>query len=212
MDGCLQVVIIHAQYYIIIMRLPVDYPPIMSKLSGTLSAVTGAESAIAFSYSCFFPDLASGGQANTQLLGALLVPFAVIVTSTIIWAVDSTLDLITQLRLLVMIAIFILYPGWAQAALSVFACSKIDTETTGHQSPFEKAAWRHGYWVRDMAQECYTGVHQRLYVPIGIASVIVLCLGPPLASFLILWKHRTEIWNNSRIVRQRYSFLYTRYK
>ncbi|KXZ42661.1 hypothetical protein GPECTOR_126g517 [Gonium pectorale] len=79
----------------------------------------------------------------------------------------------------------------------------------GHDALLQ-AAWRNGYWVRDMAQQCYTGVHLRLYVPIGIASVIVLCLGPPLASFLILWHHRAAL--GSKNVRQRYSFLYARYK
>ncbi|KXZ45877.1 hypothetical protein GPECTOR_49g461 [Gonium pectorale] len=217
----LKVAIVHAQYYIIIMRLPVAYPSDMAKLSGALSAVTGAESAIAFSYSCFFPADASDGQAQTQLLGALLVPFAVIATSMILWGfsshfykvlskADTTLGLNTQLWLLGVIAVFILYPGWAQAALSVFACYKIDDGKTGNFPQNQKATWQHGYWVRDMAQECYTGVHLRLYVPIGIAAVTVLCLGPPLISFLILWHHRAEL--RSSCVRQRYGFLFARYK
>ncbi|KXZ44503.1 hypothetical protein GPECTOR_66g231 [Gonium pectorale] len=193
----LKVAIIHAQYYIIIMRLPVDYPSDLAKLSGALSAVTGAENAVAYSYSCFFPADASDGQARIQLLGALLVPFVVIVTSMFVWGVssnfyrvlsqaDATLDLNTQLWVISVVAVFILYPGWAQAALSVFSCYKIDDGQTGLYPQNQKAAWRHGYWVRDMAQECYTGVHLRLYVPIGIAAVAVLCFGPPLASFLIL--------------------------
>ncbi|KXZ42567.1 hypothetical protein GPECTOR_134g621 [Gonium pectorale] len=217
----IMVAIVHAQYYIIIMRLPVNYPSDMASLSAALSSVTGAESAIAYSYSCFFTADASDGQAQTQLLGALLVPFAVIATSMIVWGVssnffrvlsqaDATLGLSAQLWVLGVVAVFILYPGWAQAALSVFACYKIDDGKTGLYAQNQKAIWRHGYWVRDMAQECYTGVHLRLYVPIGIASVIVLCLGPPLASFLILWKHRAEL--GSKRVRQRYSFLYARYK
>ncbi|KXZ42423.1 hypothetical protein GPECTOR_148g20 [Gonium pectorale] len=188
----LKVAIVHAQYYIIIMRLPVAYPSDMTKLSGALSAVTGAESAVAFSYSCYFPADASDGQAWTQLLGALLVPFAVIATSMTLWGAshfrnvlaqaDATLGLRSQLWVLGVIAVFILYPAWAQAALSVFACYKIDDGQTGPFPQNHKAAWRHGYWVRDMAQECYTGVHLRL-----------AALG-------------------SERVRQRYSFLYARYK
>ncbi|KXZ43646.1 hypothetical protein GPECTOR_84g322 [Gonium pectorale] len=193
----------------------------MAKLSGALSAVTGAESVIAFSYSCFFPADSSDGQARTQLLGALLVPFAVIATSMIIWGVssnlyrvlsqaDATLGLRTQLRVLGIIAVFILYPSWAQAALSVFACYKIDDGKTGLYPQNQKAAWRNGYWVRDMSQECYTGVHLRLYVPIGITAVLVLCFGPPLASLLLLWRRRAAL--SSKRVHQRYNFLYTRYK
>ncbi|KXZ44498.1 hypothetical protein GPECTOR_66g226 [Gonium pectorale] len=216
-----QVAIVHAQYYIIIMRLPVDYPSDMAKLSAALSAITGTESAVAYSHSCFFPADASDGQARSQLLGALLVPFAVIATCMIVWGVsskfhqvlsqaDATLGLSTQLWVLGVIAVFILYPAWAQAALSVFACYEIDDGQTGLYPQNQKASWRHGYWVRDMAQECYTGVHLRLYVPIGIAAVAVLCFGPPLVSFLILWNHRAEL--ESKSVRNRYSFLYTRYK
>ncbi|KXZ47171.1 hypothetical protein GPECTOR_37g177 [Gonium pectorale] len=98
----------------------------------------------------------------------------------------------------------------AEAALSVFACYKIDDGQTGIFPLNQKATWRHGYWVRDMAQQCYTGVHLRLYVPIGVASVTALCLGPPLASFLLLWHHRGSL--ELPVVQQKYSFLYSRYK
>ncbi|KXZ44497.1 hypothetical protein GPECTOR_66g225 [Gonium pectorale] len=123
---------------------------------------------------------------------------------------DATLGLNTQLWVMGVVAVFILYPGWAQTALSVFACYKIDDGKTGLYAQNQKAAWRHGYWARNMAQECYTGVHLRLYVPIGIAAVDVLCFGPPLASFLLMWNRRAEL--GSKSVRNRYSFLYTRYK
>lgn len=43
-----------------------------------------------------------------------------------------------------------------------------------------------------MAQQCYAGRHLHVFVPIGIASIIVFCFAPPLASFLLLctvrWK------------------------
>ncbi|KXZ45999.1 hypothetical protein GPECTOR_48g431 [Gonium pectorale] len=213
----LKVAIIHAQYYIIILRLPIPYPDLMVRMVAALSAVTGAESAVAFSYSCFFQHHGSGGQARVQLLGALVVPFIVVATSVVLWGlsccgnltagrvsqaikhsqpyrvlaqVDATLGLRMQLWITLVIAVFILYPGWAQAALSVFACYHIDDGVTGPFPDRHQAAWRHGYWVRDMAQECYSGTHLRLYVPIGIVAVICLCLGPPLASFMLLWRHR----------------------
>ncbi|KXZ42408.1 hypothetical protein GPECTOR_150g36 [Gonium pectorale] len=266
----LKVLIIHAQYFIIIMRLPVEYPPIMSKLTAFLSAVTGAESLVAFSYSCFSPGLDSDAhttnptdvckmptmedppkpwvgicicsegvtplrQETTQAepksalrhrIASGLLEFRPVKwfmrylrnARRVLAKVDIDLHLRAQLSVLVIVAVFILYPGWAQTALSVFACSKIDTGTTEPQSAFRKAAWRHGYWVRDMAQECYTGLHLRLYVPIGIASVIVLCLGLPLASFLLIWYHKVELGLTSPIqtidkqAQLRYSFLYARYK
>ncbi|KXZ47170.1 hypothetical protein GPECTOR_37g176 [Gonium pectorale] len=61
-----------------------------------------------------------------------------------------------------------------------------------------------------MAQECYSGVHLSLYVPIGIAAVILVCLAPPAGSFALLWFHRGKLTRTD--IRRRYGFLYTRYK
>ncbi len=43
--------------------------------------------------------------------------------------VDRTVPLAHQLGLVLLVAVFIMYPSWAQAALSVFACYKIDDGT-----------------------------------------------------------------------------------
>ncbi|KXZ47948.1 hypothetical protein GPECTOR_31g310 [Gonium pectorale] len=269
----LKVAIVHAQYYIIITRLPVTYPDLISRLSGAASAVTGAESTVAFSYSCLFPDQPSDGQARAQLLGALLVPGVVVAASGLLWSfrevrddaarstidsgsrssddkaavrarslrsqhalrrawgallaaargwlrrsglvctltrVDATLGLGQQLRIVGIIAVFILYPGWAQAALSVFACYRVDDGVTGPFPDRQQATWRYGYWVRDMAQQCYSGAHLSLYVPIGVAAVAAVCLGPPLASLALLLRHRRRLGDQH--MRQRYGFLYTRYR
>ncbi|KXZ47169.1 hypothetical protein GPECTOR_37g175 [Gonium pectorale] len=439
-----KVAIIHVQYYIIITRLPVAYPDVITKLSGIVSAATGAESTIAFSYSCLFPEQPSGGQARVQLLGALLVPCATVAMCLAAWALrymfansarwrrssnlrrsdlrqitadlepmfsklfvdegsespspqqrrselgdvvlqlrdqeeaevlktprqqraspggssrrrtspvagakaeaiprgksaspgggealkaaaisstsrdaggsttpkgkcavhkpgtkastnaadhaggtprdkltsprdgapsprevavplegklgsgskqhagaltspsptrsssrsfrrlvsskfsriarslsdsfnrsrlistlvrlDEAMGVRQQLGVVFIIAVFILYPGWAQAALSVFACYLID-DRSGPFPDRQQAAWRYGYWIRDMAQECYSGVHLSLYVPIGIAAVILVCLAPPAGSFALLWFHRGKLTRTD--IRRRYGFLYTRYK
>ncbi|KXZ48464.1 hypothetical protein GPECTOR_27g634 [Gonium pectorale] len=61
-----------------------------------------------------------------------------------------------------------------------------------------------------MAQECYSGVHMRLYVPIGIAAVVLVCLAPPLGLFAVLWRSRQRL--DEPRVQQQYGFLYMRYK
>ncbi|KXZ42543.1 hypothetical protein GPECTOR_137g650 [Gonium pectorale] len=363
----LKVAIVHVQYYIIITRLPVAYPDIITRMQAVVSAVTGAESTVAFSYSCLVPQQASDRQAQAQLLGSLVVPIVVCLVSCAIWAarfmffnqsrmrraanistrkdsrlaivaaaveaaasapehageegrggagssagasdsaptsggleptqqgersseeqpgaervspsvyvatgaeditvkvpaedgeeapskqppgeglrgppsqlfgsarqklksalsgakgslrrsawyttllrLDESLRLREQMGIVLMIAVFILYPGWAQAALSVFSCYMIDD---GHSGPFpdrQQAAWKYGYWIRDMAQECYRGSHLTTYVPIGVVSVLCVCLLPPLASFLLLWRNRHKLEHSS--LRQRYGFLYSRYK
>ncbi|KXZ48784.1 hypothetical protein GPECTOR_25g368 [Gonium pectorale] len=288
----LKVAILHAQFYVIITRLPVAYPDVINRLQAFVGAATGAESTVAFAYSCFLPGLDSGGQARVQQLGALLVPAAVVAASVALWgtsraaaaaaavaaamaaaadgdgevqlpagfedldeklrdgmaeeekeeeeeeeegeeereqeeehqaeveqedtggkkrgSVDESVVIHKQLGFVFVVALSILYPGWAQAALSVFSCYHIDD---GHSGPFpdrQQATWRYGYWVRDMAQECYSGTHLALYMPVGVAAVALVCLMPPLTSFVLLYRHRNELGDPA--VRQRYGFLYLRYK
>ncbi|KXZ43732.1 hypothetical protein GPECTOR_82g266 [Gonium pectorale] len=108
-----------------------------------------------------------------------------------------------------MIAVFILYPGWTQAALSVFACYRID-DGSGPFPDRQQATWRYGYWIRDMQQACYTGRHLGLYVPIGVISVALTCFLPPLLSFLLLWRNRRKL--DDLRIQLRYGFLYSRYE
>ncbi len=84
-----------------------------------------------------------------------------------------------------------------------------------------QATWRYGYWVRDMNQRCYAGRHLAVYVPLGVCCVLLFCLLPPLASFLVLWgvrrrggvaKGQPDPLLHDDNVRQVYGFLYVRYK
>lgn len=47
-----------------------------------------------------------------------------------------------------------------------------------------------GWWVRDMNQQCYTGTHARVWLPIGIVALIVICIGIPLSTFLTTFLRR----------------------
>lgn len=44
-----------------------------------------------------------------------------------------------------------------------------------------------------MNQACYDGLHASLYLPIGIAAVLVFCLIPPVAATIIMWKLRHSL-------------------
>lgn len=59
-------------------------------------------------------------------------------------------------------------------------------------------------------QKCYTGVHGSLYLPVGIAAVLAVCVAPPLASFVMLWRVRHRL--NEPATQHLYGFLYLRYK
>ncbi len=61
-----------------------------------------------------------------------------------------------------------------------------------------------------MLPQCYTGVHLYFWVPVGVVSVVVLCLAPPLASFAVLWSQRHAL--DAPAVVNRFGFLYGRYR
>lgn len=56
---------------------------------------------------------------------------------------------------------------------------------------------------------CPAGEHARLWLPIGIVGVFVVCLGIPALTFLITWAHRTAL--HTVHTAQTYGFLYRRY-
>ncbi|KXZ54362.1 hypothetical protein GPECTOR_5g442 [Gonium pectorale] len=226
----LRVAIVHVQYYIMITRLPIAYPDVISNMRATLSALTGAESTVAFSYGCLFPGLRSDGQARAQLLGALAAPIAVVVASVALWGLrrsfrarcadaatqwaalvahlnrlDSSVGAAAQLRIFFRLALFILYPSWAQSALSVFACYMVD-RGDGSKAP---CSWLPGGTATGCGI-CSSSASPALTGPIGVAAVLLGSLLPPLSFFLLLRRHRSEL--NDPSVQDRYGFLYLRYR
>ncbi|KAG2484161.1 hypothetical protein HYH03_017042 [Edaphochlamys debaryana] len=148
---------------------------------------------------------------------ALSTPFAHL--STGLSYMDESLTLGQQLGMVFMVAIFVLFPSWASAGFSVFSCMEVDAPEQLHASSqqqytaVEFAAVTHprGYWTRNMQQECYTGMHAALYVPVGVVFLIVFCLSPPLVNFFLLWSHRADLMKDSHTQRV-YGFMYLRYK
>ncbi|PNH09486.1 hypothetical protein TSOC_003883 [Tetrabaena socialis] len=197
-----KVIITHIQYFIIVTRLNVDYPAIIGRCQYVLSAITGAENYIAWSPTCLFPHLGSAGQAAVQLYYGFMLPCMVAV-------VVMSLSLAHQLAVVLIIASFILYPSLCQTSLGIFACYIIDSGA-GAFKENQKASWRYGYWVRDMQQKCYDGIHRQVYMPIGVASIVAFCLGLPLTYFLLVWRCRHN--RKDVFVQIKYGFLYVQYK
>ncbi|KAG2491319.1 hypothetical protein HYH03_010325 [Edaphochlamys debaryana] len=123
--------------------------------------------------------------------------------------IDRTMVWWRQELLVVMIAFFILYPAWAQATLQIFACYYLD-DGSGPYPQYQLAQWNKGYWLMNMNQECYTGEHARVWVPLGVVCIFLVCLGIPLLTFTVLWVHRVAL--RTVHVVQTYGFLYRRYK
>ena len=74
--------------------------------------------------------------------------------------------------------------------------------------PQDTADW--GYWIQDMNQACYRGIHLRLFVPLGICFFAVFCLAPPIINFMILFRVRYQLREPS--VLRSFAFMYDRYK
>ncbi|KAG2489780.1 hypothetical protein HYH03_011730 [Edaphochlamys debaryana] len=123
--------------------------------------------------------------------------------------VDTAVSLPTQLLMVTLIAMFVLYPALAQVSLSVFSCYLID-DGQGKLGSFERATWPWGYWVRDMNQQCYSATHAAVWVPVGVVAVCVFCLGPPLASLVITFRRRRTLYEYHTV--QTWGFLYKRYR
>ncbi len=49
------------QYYIILSRLPIVFPPLITRVTSFFAALTGVESAVTYSTSCLVPGLDSPG-------------------------------------------------------------------------------------------------------------------------------------------------------
>ncbi|KAG2450703.1 hypothetical protein HYH02_004541 [Chlamydomonas schloesseri] len=122
--------------------------------------------------------------------------------------IDRTMIWWRQVLLVVMIACFILYPAWAQATLMIFACYYLD-DGSGAYPDYQLAQWSKGYWLLNMNQECYSGEHAALWIPIGVVCIIVICLGIPFLTFMVTFTHRTTL--HTVHVVQTYGFLYRRY-
>ncbi|KAG2486923.1 hypothetical protein HYH03_014422 [Edaphochlamys debaryana] len=122
---------------------------------------------------------------------------------------DQAVGLPQQLLLVLLVAVFVLYPSLAQVSLSLFACRTLDSGT-GPYAALQQAAWRYGYWLRDMNQECYSGVHASVFLPLGIVCVVLFCLAPPAASFALMWRRRAQLGEVR--TQQCYGYLYKRYR
>ncbi|KAG1678483.1 hypothetical protein FOA52_014514 [Chlamydomonas sp. UWO 241] len=130
---------------------------------------------------------------------------------------DETMPLRHQLVAVGINAAFVVYQGWASAALNAFACLTLDDgipsesqpEWAGYYASFQRATATHGYWQLNMDQACYAGRHLSLWTPVGVLCSCVICLGVPLAMFLPLWLQRSRLSNLE--VQFRYGWLYMRY-
>ncbi|GLI63819.1 hypothetical protein VaNZ11_006924 [Volvox africanus] len=83
----LKTLITHVQYFIIITKLSIDYPPIITKYQTVLRSFVSMENFIAYSPSCIFMDLGSAGQAAKQIIFAFGAPCTATLVSLVLWTI-----------------------------------------------------------------------------------------------------------------------------
>lgn len=61
-----------------------------------------------------------------------------------------------------------------------------------------------------MNQECYTGVHMDLFLPLGLSFAILVCLLPPILSIIVVVHHRRKL--SAPHIAQMWGFLFHKYR
>ena len=101
------------------------------------------------------------------------------------------------------------HPTLARAAISFFACLRIDRVPPEVQlPPGATAPLNHtaGYWVSDITQQCFAGYHKGWALGLGLPFILLWCIGVPVAMGVGLFLCRAKADEDS--FREHFGFLY----
>jgi hypothetical protein len=123
-------------------------------------------------------------------------------------------SVVRKLPVTLMVVAFYSYPTLLRASLSFFACLRIDRSAndipgfpTGATAPLNHTL---GYWVSDIAQQCFVGWHKGWALGLGLPSIIVWCIVVPVTMGMGLFLCRAKADEDS--FREHFGFLYRSYK
>lgn len=117
--------------------------------------------------------------------------------------------LLRQVPVACIVVAFYAYPTLVKAALSFFACVRIDDASQGPYAMYAVRNHTQGYWVYDVEQECFTGWHRAWAFGMGVPAVLVLCAGVPAVVWVFLHANRGRSGEPS--FREHFGFLYRNY-
>ena len=115
----------------------------------------------------------------------------------------------SRLCVTLLVTAFFAYPTLVRAALSFFACLRIDDAS---KQPYPEYAIRNhtaGYWVSDIRHECFVGWHRPWALGVGLPAVLVLCVGVPVGLLVFLWCSRKK--TSDEAFCEHYGFLFRNY-
>jgi hypothetical protein len=117
--------------------------------------------------------------------------------------------LIRQLPVVAIVVCFYSYPMLVKAALSFFACVRIDDASKGPYAQYAVLSHPAGYWAYDMSQECFEGWHKTWALALGLPAVLLLCVGVPVG--LCAFMHVKKTATAEPAFRESFGFLFRNY-
>ena len=97
------------------------------------------------------------------------------------------------LKVMCVVVLFFFYPALVRAALSLFACYKLDNKAATLFPQFAAASAPHGYWVHSMQQPCWEGWHLHWGLGLGLPCLLFFCFAMPMGMWWFLYRSRNKI-------------------
>jgi len=217
-----------AQYVVILGSISAPWPEVLQLLFRASSVVFGVASGEAFSLDCwlaaYFARSTVPLAMQRQLL-YFLAPVAVLITVLLLqglwWSVRRllvrrgedrpTVDLLLRkVPVTILVLVFYAYPTLVKASLSFFACHRIDVAGQGPYPEYATATHAQGYWLADLQQACYVGVHRKWALSLGLVSMVLFCVLGPVGLWLGLLANRSRADEPS--FREHFGFVYRKYE
>jgi hypothetical protein len=214
----LKVLVLWAQYLVIIVKLPVQWPSaigaIVEKGTWLFAAATGWLTP----FDCVLQQSAILPSAVLKQLVNLLVPLfvAFVMLACFVPRVQQCHLLFKwhKVPVVLLVVAYYFFPSFVKQSLSWYACYPIDDPVLmqTRQMPYTEYATAnapHGYWTLDMQQPCWEGWHRDWGWGLGFPCVIIFCFGAPAAVFMVLWTNKSNLMQ--RQFKQHFGFLYHNY-
>lgn len=232
-----KVLVSYLQYMVIISTISVPWPAFLVTLYASATVVFGAASGQALSLDCLLQHYGVGKYVLPIAIQRQLVYFLAAVGNYVsvalllyaghlakrAWHAISTRGAGasavsgsskpfdgTKLLVAIPVVLFFAYPTLCKAALTFFACLRIDDANVQPHPEFSLFNHTKGYFVGgDIQQECWIGWHRSWALGLGVPSVLLFCVCVPLGMFFFLWANKGRVADPD--FRKYFGFLYRNY-
>ena len=233
----IKVLVQFLQYVTIVGNISVPWPAFLTGMFTAATVVFGVGSGQALSLDCWLSHYSPSKlplalqRQLSYFIGALVVVVACALLMNLLhvfnrlWAAclrgikrtperrqqkAPRLHFWSRLRVTLLVTAFYAYPTLVRAALSFFACLRIDYSDSKQPYPeYSIRSHAAGYFVGGIQQECFAGWHKAWALGFGLPAVLVLCVGVPVGLFVFLWCSKAK--TSDATFREHYGFLFRNY-